>query len=85
MELVIEKAALKALRAMQSKVATAMLARLEAVAAAPLANHANVKPLTGQKDAFRLRQGDWRAVYIIDRKTQRMHVLKIETRGGVYK
>jgi mRNA-degrading endonuclease RelE of RelBE toxin-antitoxin system len=85
MELVIEKAALKALRAMQPKVATVMLARLEAIAANPVASHANVKPLTGQKNAFRLRQGDWRAVYIVDRKARRMHVLKVETRGGVYK
>jgi len=85
MELIIEKAALKVLRKLQPKIAIAMLGRLEAIAANPMLNHANVKPLTGRKDSYRLRQGDWRIVYVVDRKAGRMHVLKIDTRGDVYK
>ncbi|MBS0273953.1 MAG: type II toxin-antitoxin system RelE/ParE family toxin [Proteobacteria bacterium] len=85
MELAFAKAAIKALRAMQPKPAQAMTARLAAIAGDPMALHLNVKPLKGRKDAYRLRQGDWRAIYVIDRKAQRMHVLDIDTRGDIYK
>ena len=85
MDLVIEKAAAKVLRKIQPKLAAAMLKGMEIIAADPGANRANVKPLTGRKDAYRLRQGDWRILYVVDRKAQRVHVLKIDTRGDVYK
>jgi len=76
MNLVLEKAARKGLDRMTSKTAGAMLERLEAVAAAPDPKHTNVKPLSGARDAFRLRQGNWRAVYVLDR---------VDVRGSVYR
>jgi mRNA interferase RelE/StbE len=85
MDLVIEKAASKVLVRIPPKLAASMTRKLEAIAADPAANHPNVKPLVGRKDAYRLRQGDWRIVYFVDRVTQRMHVLAIDTRGDVYK
>jgi hypothetical protein len=66
MDLVIEKAAIKALRRLQPKLSASILTKLEVIAADPAASHANVKPLMG-------------------RKAQRMHVLDIDTRGGIYK
>jgi mRNA interferase RelE/StbE len=78
------KRALKTLKTMQPKAAQAMMERLEAIAADPFASHANVKPLTGAKDVFRLRQGDWRAIYQIDRKSDTMQVTAIGPRGSVY-
>lgn len=85
MDLTIEKVAIKALRRIQPKLAASIMTKLEAIAADPVASYANVKPLTGRKDAYRLRQGDWRIVYFLDRKAQRMHVLDIDTRGDIYK
>ena len=85
MDLVIEKAAAKVLARIQPKLAASMLKKLEAIAADPTASHPNVKPLVGRKDAYRLRQGDWRIVYVVDRATQRMHILAVDTRGDVYK
>jgi hypothetical protein len=38
-----------------------MIDRLKTIAADPFARHANVEPLKGERDAFRVRQGDWRA------------------------
>jgi mRNA-degrading endonuclease RelE of RelBE toxin-antitoxin system len=49
-----------------------------------LRRHANVKPLTGAKDAFRLRQDDWRAIYQIDRKSDTIQVTAVGPRGSVY-
>lgn len=40
--------------------------RLEAIAAAPATQHPNVRPLVGYPGSFRLRQGDWRAVFSIE-------------------
>jgi mRNA interferase RelE/StbE len=85
MELVIEKAAAKVLSKIQPKLAASMLKKMQTIAAAPMASHANAKPLTGRKDAYRLRQGDWRIVYFVDRAAQRVHVLAIDTRGDIYK
>lgn len=62
-----------------------MMERLKAIAADPFATHPNVKPLVGEKDVFRLRQGDWRAVYRIERIEEVVRVLVIEIRGKVYK
>ncbi len=85
MRLVLEKDARKGLDRMPAKAAAALLDRLEAIAAAPFDKHSNVKPLVGEKDAFRLRQGDWRAVYRIERKADEMRVVLIDVRGSVYR
>jgi mRNA interferase RelE/StbE len=39
--------------------------RLERIAENPLAPQIGVKPLVGRAGSFRVRQGDWRAVYSI--------------------
>lgn len=85
MQLVFDKTAVKVLRKMQPKAAAAMMARLEAIAADPMKDHLNVETMKGMTDAFRLRQGDWRAIYEIDRKAQVMRVVKIGQRGQVYR
>lgn len=81
----MEKAARKGLDKMSAKAASAMLARLEAVAKAPDRQHPNVKPLTGFRDTYRLRQGDWRAVYRLEWMDDRMRVIVVDVRGSVYR
>jgi mRNA-degrading endonuclease RelE of RelBE toxin-antitoxin system len=85
MRLILEKAARRGLDKMSSKAANAFLKRLAAIAAAPDVKHANVKPLAGARDAFRLRQGAWRAVYVLDRRTDEMRVVVVDVRGSVYR
>lgn len=85
MRLLLEKAARKGLDRMPAKAADAMLTRLERIAADPFAAQANVKSLKGMKDVFRLRQGDWRAVYRIDGSGDEMRVILVDVRGSVYK
>jgi mRNA interferase RelE/StbE len=43
---------------------------------------ANVKKLKGDPGLYRLRVGDWRAVYTIDRQV--INIIRIQSRGGVY-
>jgi mRNA interferase RelE/StbE len=85
MDLVIEKAARKVLRKIQPKLATSMLMKLEAIAADPMAHHANVEAMQGIRNGFRLRQGDWRVIYEVDMESNTMRVTKIGPRGQVYK
>jgi mRNA-degrading endonuclease RelE of RelBE toxin-antitoxin system len=61
-----------------------MIERREAIASAPLVPHANVKRLQGEENGFRLRQGDWRALYSLDFEARTMTVTSIEPRGGAY-
>lgn len=85
MRLVIEKQAAKILARMPVNLSRSIVAALEAIAAAPYARHANVKPLVGTENGYRLRRGDWRVLYRLDRKAGTMFVEVVKTRGGVYK
>lgn len=42
-----------------------LLDRLERIVAEPDGQHLGVLPMVGEKGAYRLRQGDWRAVFSI--------------------
>jgi mRNA interferase RelE/StbE len=85
MRLLLEKAARKGMDRMTARAAETMLMRLEQIAAAPFGKHPNVEVIKGMKDAFRLRQGDWRAVYRLDRSADEMRVVVIDVRGSVYR
>lgn len=85
MKLVFEKAAVKALARMPAKRAAAIVAALERIARDPFTRHANVKRLTGTKDGFRLRHGDWRALYYLARAVDQMVIVNVKTRGEAYK
>ena len=39
--------------------------RRERIAEQPMASHGDVKPLRGLPGRYRVRHGDWRAVYVI--------------------
>lgn len=84
MKLEFDKAAVRSLRKLPARRRDAVLARLEAIAADPYGRHANVKLLQGEQSAFRLRVGDWRAVYRLDDATDTMRVTRFEPRGSVY-
>lgn len=64
----------------------ALLAKLRIVAADPFASHPfDVKAMKGEKDTFRIRQGDWRAVYVVVRIDDTVSVRIVEIRGEVYR
>jgi mRNA-degrading endonuclease RelE of RelBE toxin-antitoxin system len=85
MRLVIDKHAQRRLLGMPAKTRNAMLDRLKAIAADPFARHPQVKPLHGERSAFRLRHDDWCALYRVDRPAQEVRVYVIETRAGAYR
>ena len=85
MRLVLTRAAQRGLGKISPKTRAALIERLEAIAEQPFAKHRNVERIKGEGDAFRLRQGDWRAKYRIDRHAGVMRVLVVEARGRVYR
>ena len=85
MKLVIEKTAVKRLTKIQPDLRAAILARLAEIATDPFGVHANVKALSGEKDLFRLRHGDWRVVYRVVRIAGEVRVLVVDTRGSTYR
>lgn len=44
----------------------------------------NVKKLTDHT-GFRLRSGDWRIIYVINKNEKLIQIVKIKTRGDAYK
>jgi len=58
--------------------------KLEAIAVNPFAIHPNAKKLQG-REGYRLRVGDWRVIYKIQNEQLVIVVLKVASRGEVYK
>jgi mRNA interferase RelE/StbE len=56
---------------------------LLALAADPFARNPNIKKLTG-REGYRLRIGNWRALYTIDLDDEVISVMVIKPRGGAY-
>jgi mRNA interferase RelE/StbE len=79
----IEAEAEKALRRLPRNTAKRIRSKLLALAADPFARHPNVKKLTGW-EGYRLRVGDWRALYTIDPANEIIAVMVIKPRGGAY-
>ena len=84
MNLIFSPVALKALRKVPAKEAAILLAILKEIAADPFAPHVKAEKLTDHP-GFRARQGDWRAVYRLDRQSGEMIVDLIAHRSEVYK
>ena len=84
MKLVFGPAAQKGLRRVPVKDAAALLAMLKEIAADPFGPHPQAKKLT-EHPGFRVRQGEWRAVYRLDRQAGEMLVETVGHRSEVYR
>jgi mRNA interferase RelE/StbE len=66
MALLIPPAVFKQLATMPRADARRMMKRLQKIADAPSARHANVSALASAAGTYRVRQGNWRAVFSIE-------------------
>ena len=82
--IIYKKTAAKALLKMPKQLAGRFLAAIEQLADDPKSEKLDIKPLSG-RDAYRLRIGQWRAIYRIENDRLVIEVLRIGPRGGVYK
>jgi mRNA interferase RelE/StbE len=58
---------------------------LTRAAADPSARNPNLRPLKGVPNGFRIRVGDWRVSYTLDRGAGALDVFEIAPRGGAYR
>jgi mRNA interferase RelE/StbE len=83
-KIIFAKQAVKSLQKMPHKTAVLIWERLTQIAGDPFATHPNVTKLQG-RPGYRLRVGDWRVIYEIKNDELVILVLKIATRGEVYR
>jgi mRNA interferase RelE/StbE len=83
-ELRYSRLAAKALLSMPKADQRRMRAALEAIARNPRNVRADATPMKGRKD-FRLRIGDWRAVYDFQHDVMVVLVIKIGHRREIYR
>lgn len=81
MRAIFQPAAIRALAAVPKKDRASLLRKLERFAADPFAPN---KPLKGQPQAVRIRQGDWRANCRIDRANETVIIEAIRNRREIY-
>ena len=66
------------------RISRSIMRKMEDIAKDPLKKNNNAEKLQGV-DGFRLRHGDWRVIYKVEKGIVIVVVVKIETRGEVYK
>ena len=72
------------LQRMPKNVVRTIIRNIKQLAANPYAPNNNITRLRG-KSRYRLRVNDWRVLYGIDDDLRIIEVIKIGTRGGVYR
>ena len=82
-KITFSKQAYKVLRKIPRDVSTKIGRKIKELALKP-AKMRNVKKLT-EHPGYRLRIGDWRVLYIVDEEERIIHIIKIKTRGEIYK
>ena len=83
--LVIHKRAARYLEGLAPKLRGQLLDKLEALGQEP-DEAAGVKPMHGEwQGYYRLRHGDWRVIYLCDRKADTVVIAHAGPRGDVYK
>ena len=83
-KIVFTKRADKALRKMPRNISKLIRNKLDRIAAAPYARHNNVTRLQN-RPGYRLRVGDWRVLYEIQDDRLVILVLRVGSRGDIYR
>jgi mRNA interferase RelE/StbE len=80
----LTRSARKAYLKLPSKIRLSINQKLNNLAESPYAKHNDVKHLSGTKDCYRLRAGDWRVIYRLHNNALIIEVIKIAHRKEVY-
>jgi mRNA interferase RelE/StbE len=83
-EVFYQQKALKTLQKLPRNLSRLIREKIDHLAQDPHAPNPNVKPLEG-RNGYRLRVGDWRVLYELIEDRLVIVVVKIKTRGGVYR
>ena len=83
-EIFFTRQADRTLRKMSRRTACLIREKLDQLAQDPYARNPNVTKLQG-RPGYRLRVGDWRVIYELEDDRLLILVLKVASRGGVYR
>jgi mRNA interferase RelE/StbE len=83
-KIVFTKQAVKSLQRIPRNITDLIREKLAQLAADPFAKHLNVTKLQN-RPGYRLRVGDWRVIYEIQKEQLVVMVLKVAPRGEVYR
>jgi len=83
-KIVFTKQAVKSLQKIPRNITDLIREKLAQLAADPFAKHLNVTKLQN-RPGYRLRVGDWRVIYEIQKEQLVIMVLKVTPRGEVYR
>jgi len=83
-QIIFTKQAVKMLQKMPREISQSIRQKLDQIAIDPFALHSGVTKLQN-RDGFRLRIGDWRVIYDIQKEKVVILVVKIATRSEVYR
>jgi mRNA interferase RelE/StbE len=82
-EIVYEDAAAKVLGRMPRNTADLIRRKINILAEDPFGRTLSVKKLKG-REGYRLRVGDWRVLYTIERQLVTIRIVSVGPRGGIY-
>ena len=85
MRLQFDRRASRDLASLPKQDRQALIDRLQSVAADPFGTHSFVRPIVGDSGLYRLRHGDWRAIYRLVRSDGVMIVEHVAHRREVYR
>ena len=83
-QIVFTKQVYKSLRRIPKNVVDRIREKLDQIAKDPYATHTNVTRLQN-RPGYRLRVGDWRVIYDIRKEELVILVLKVGSRGEIYR
>ena len=83
-DIAFTKQAAKTLQKIPADIARSIRIKLEQIANDPFASHPKVTKLQN-REGYRLRVGDWRVIYDVQKDKVLVLVLKIGVRGEVYR
>jgi mRNA interferase RelE/StbE len=85
MRLLVGPEALMDLRRLDRKLVQAIEARMAVIADDPFGHHPQAKPLKGSPNRYRLRIGDWRVLYVVDRRAGAVEIVRVKSRQEAYR
>ncbi|RMB13027.1 type II toxin-antitoxin system RelE family toxin [Eilatimonas milleporae] len=85
MDIILDRAVRRKLKQLDRKTAARLVQKVEHLAANRPDLQANIRPMADMENTYRLRVGDWRILYRVDDDDGPLVVLKIGSRGDVYR
>lgn len=68
-----------------AKISSRIFERIQLVARDPFAADTNLKKLQHPQEGYRLRIGDYRVIYLLDKSKKKLVVVKISHRSEAYR